>query len=60
MISSGSPLLLRPLAHMKLWRESGCQDDGEMVAICGPRGDLVPAEDQPDDDWDGWHEPPSA
>ena len=27
-------------------------------AIRGPPGGLVPAEDQPDDDWDGWDEPP--
>ena len=23
-----------------------------------PPGELVPAEDQSDDDWDGWDEPP--
>ena len=46
------------LRHVKLLRNNGCQDDDEIVAICGPPGDLVPAEDQPDDDRDGWDEPP--
>ena len=46
------------LRHVKLWRESGDQDDNDITEIRGPPGDLVPAEDQPDDDWDGWDEPP--
>ena len=49
------------LRHVKLWRESGDKDDSddsEIIAIRGPPGDLVPVEDQPDDDWDGWDEPP--
>ena len=46
------------LRHVKLWRESGDQDDSEIIAIRGPPGGLVPAEDQPGDDWDGWDEPP--
>ena len=48
----------RTLRHVKLWRENGDRDDSDVVAICGPPGDLVPAEDQPADDWDGWDEPP--
>ena len=52
------------LRHVKPWRESGDKDDSddsddsEIIAIRGPPGGLVPAEDQPDDDWDGWEEPP--
>ena len=49
------------LRHVKLWRENGDKDDSddsEIIAIRGPPGGLVPAEDQPDDDWDGWEEPP--
>ena len=46
------------LRHVKLWREGGDKDDSDITEIRGPPGDLVPAEDQPDDDWDGWDEPP--
>ena len=46
------------LRHVKLWRENGDRDDSDIVAICGPPGDLVPAEDEPSDDGDGWDEPP--
>jgi len=46
------------LRHVKLWRDRGDEDDSEIIAIRGPPGELVPAEDQPDDDWDGWDEPP--
>lgn len=48
----------RILRHVKLWRESGDQDECDITEIRGPPGDLAPAEDQPDDDWDGWDEPP--
>ena len=46
------------LRHVKLWREPGDQDDSDITEIRGPPGGLVPAEDQPDDDWDVWDEPP--
>ena len=46
------------LRHVKLWRDSGDKDDSDITEIRGPPGDLAPAEDQPDDDWDGWDEPP--
>ena len=49
------------LRHVKLWRENGDKDDSddsEIIAIRGPPGGVVPAEDKPDDDWDGWDEPP--
>ena len=46
------------LRHVKLWRESGDDDDSDITEIRGPPGDLLPAEDQPDDDWAGWDAPP--
>jgi len=46
------------LRHVKLWRDHGDEDDSEIIAIRGPPGELEPAEDPPDHDWDGWDEPP--
>ena len=45
-------------AAPRCWREGGDKDDSDITEIRGPPGDLRPAEDQPDDDWDGWDEPP--